>query len=271
MENAEISSHDWSILNEIITEIYSASPQPDLLRVISKLKKVVGFSRSLACLISNRDDNIEFFEYVSDDIPEDHLQIYRSKYVHFDFMLWYCAAPEELVFRESDIIVGQYMDESIFMREWLEPIGAHYGAGMNIAGAGHSFGNICLYRSKQEGDFSLQDIMILRVINGHLCIRFRNLFPRGIQRDSFKRQQDMLSSTYHLTKRESELVQLVCQGVSRAALSAELCLSESTIKKHLNSIYKKLGISGFEELLRFVTYDTSILGTTSTQRRPPKS
>ena len=256
MANTEISAQDWSVINEIITDIYSASPQPDLLQIIAKFKGIVGFSHSLACLISTRDDNIEFFEYVSDDISDEHLQSYRNKYIHFDFMLWHCAAPDELVFRESDIIVEQYMDDSIFMKEWLEPIGAHYGAGMNIAGAGHSFGNICLYRSRQEGDFTLQDIMILRVINSHLCICFRNLFPRGIRRDSFGRRRDLLSSTYHLTKRESELVQLVCQGASRTSLSDKMYLSESTVKKHLNSIYKKLEISGFEELLRFVAQES---------------
>lgn len=251
-KDTEISANDWCIMNEIISDIYTAVPYPHLNSIIRKLQTIIPFSHSISCLIGNNEGNVEFFMYKSDDIPEEHIQLYCKKYIHYDFILWYCAVPKELTFRESDIIVEKYMAESLFMKEWLLPINAYYGAVINTAGNDYSYCNICLYRSKTEGDFSDKELAILKVINSHLCNRFKELFPNGIQRSSFDKNIDLFSSVYHLTKREAEVIQLVFSGTLRHDLAKELFISENTVKKHLNSIYQKMNIQNFEELIKIV-------------------
>jgi DNA-binding NarL/FixJ family response regulator len=51
-----------------------------------------------------------------------------------------------------------------------------------------------------------------------------------------------------LTAREQEVLTLVLEGRSNARVAEELCLSGNTVKTHLSSIYRKLGISGREGL-----------------------
>ncbi len=46
---------------------------------------------------------------------------------------------------------------------------------------------------------------------------------------------------YNLSKKESELVQLLEKGYSNKLISAHLKVSENTIKFHLKNIYKKIG------------------------------
>lgn len=41
-------------------------------------------------------------------------------------------------------------------------------------------------------------------------------------------------------------------GVARRDLAGELFISENTVKRHLNSIYGKCGVRGYEELARLV-------------------
>ncbi len=250
--NCGITSQDWYTMNEIISDIYTAIPYPNLNAIIRKLESLILFSHSISCLIGNNEGNVEFFMYKSDDIPEEHIQLYCKKYIHYDFILWYCAVPKELTFRESDVIVEKYMAESLFMKEWLSPINAYYGLVINTAGYNYSYCNICLYRSREEGDFSDRDLAILKIINSHLCNRFKELFPNGIQRSSFDKNSDQFSSIYHLTKREAEVIQLICSGTLRHNLAKELYISENTVKKHLNSIYQKMNIQNFEELVKVV-------------------
>jgi DNA-binding NarL/FixJ family response regulator len=46
----------------------------------------------------------------------------------------------------------------------------------------------------------------------------------------------------HLTRREREVVALVCQGLSNPELAKRLRISEATVRHHLTSIFAKLGV-----------------------------
>ncbi|NMO53163.1 response regulator transcription factor [Actinoplanes sp. TBRC 11911] len=45
-----------------------------------------------------------------------------------------------------------------------------------------------------------------------------------------------------LTDRELEVVNLLCQGLSNAAIAEQLWVTEKTVKNHLNHIFAKLGV-----------------------------
>ena len=47
----------------------------------------------------------------------------------------------------------------------------------------------------------------------------------------------------HLTRRESELLRLLVEGVTTTSvLAAAMCVSENTIKFHTRHAYKRLGV-----------------------------
>ena len=46
----------------------------------------------------------------------------------------------------------------------------------------------------------------------------------------------------NLTEREKEVLELIIQGKSNPQIANELILSSHTVKAHLESIYKKLGV-----------------------------
>jgi two-component system, NarL family, nitrate/nitrite response regulator NarL len=52
-----------------------------------------------------------------------------------------------------------------------------------------------------------------------------------------------------LTKRELEIVDLVCMGLRNRQIADRCDLTEGTVKIHLNSIYRKLGVSSRAELI----------------------
>lgn len=52
-----------------------------------------------------------------------------------------------------------------------------------------------------------------------------------------------------LTKRELEIVELVCLGLRNRQIADRCALTEGTVKIHLNSIYRKLGVASRAELI----------------------
>jgi two-component system nitrate/nitrite response regulator NarP len=52
-----------------------------------------------------------------------------------------------------------------------------------------------------------------------------------------------------LTKREMEIVELVCLGLRNRQIADRCTLTEGTVKIHLNSVYRKLGVASRAELI----------------------
>lgn len=52
-----------------------------------------------------------------------------------------------------------------------------------------------------------------------------------------------------LTKREMEIVELVCLGLRNRQIADQCALTEGTVKIHLNSVFRKLGVSSRAELI----------------------
>ena len=52
-----------------------------------------------------------------------------------------------------------------------------------------------------------------------------------------------------LTERESEIAALVAQGLQNRAVAHHLGIGEGTVKIHLHSIYRKLGIKNRSQLV----------------------
>jgi two-component system nitrate/nitrite response regulator NarP len=52
-----------------------------------------------------------------------------------------------------------------------------------------------------------------------------------------------------LTKRELEIVDLVCLGLRNRQIADRCDLTEGTVKIHLNSVYRKLGVASRAELI----------------------
>jgi DNA-binding CsgD family transcriptional regulator len=57
-------------------------------------------------------------------------------------------------------------------------------------------------------------------------------------------------SGLRVTKREGEIVGLILGGETNATIAGRLFISESTVKKHINNLFRKLGITSRWELLK---------------------
>jgi DNA-binding NarL/FixJ family response regulator len=68
-------------------------------------------------------------------------------------------------------------------------------------------------------------------------------------RHSIDQPTHMVRSDDLLTKRELEIVDLVCLGLRNRDIAERCGLAEGTVKIHLNSIFRKLGVASRSELI----------------------
>ncbi len=64
-------------------------------------------------------------------------------------------------------------------------------------------------------------------------------------------QDPQAESINNLSQRERQVIQQIGQGRKNYQIAKQLCLSETTVRHHLTSIYEKLGVTDRLELLVF--------------------
>lgn len=67
----------------------------------------------------------------------------------------------------------------------------------------------------------------------------------------FESEKGDISKITQLTKREMEIIQLICQGYSNSKIATQLFISPSTVDNHRTSIMRKLEVHNVAELIRF--------------------
>lgn len=70
--------------------------------------------------------------------------------------------------------------------------------------------------------------------------------------NAYLKSCDMVSRRYHLSPRESEVLELAGRGYSASAISTSLYISENTAKVHMRNLYQKLEIHSKQELIRVI-------------------
>lgn len=73
--------------------------------------------------------------------------------------------------------------------------------------------------------------------------------------DSPKNDQDreeVIKETYYLTKRETEIIRHVSEGLTNQEIGEKLFVSRFTVKKHLEHIFEKTGVKNRVELARLI-------------------
>ncbi len=76
----------------------------------------------------------------------------------------------------------------------------------------------------------------------------------------------VLTDTYHLSKRESDVLLLLVRGFNAGSIGTYLSLSRNTTKTHIQHIYDKIGINSQQELLRIIEESELDLPVDSTTR-----
>ena len=76
---------------------------------------------------------------------------------------------------------------------------------------------------------------------------YRNFYYQGTDNSAHMTQSSW--NEYGFTKRETEIAELLCQGMTIQNISSALYIAVTTTYKHIAHIYEKTGVSSQQELL----------------------
>ena len=91
-------------------------------------------------------------------------------------------------------------------------------------------------RNKEEKNFHQKDALKLSYVKKAL----ENVF--------LLHEKAQPQSLYHITMREEELLSYVCKGYKNHEIAKLLFVSENTIKKHLQNLYRKFQVTNRTQL-----------------------
>jgi DNA-binding CsgD family transcriptional regulator len=148
--------------------------------------------------------------------------------------------------RMSDLVERRRYLESPFYREYFKPGGVDHAIDVGLPTAPWRHRSFVLFRETDAGDFSERDRAVLEQLRPHLNGLEANAAMRrrlGNWRAANDGEGNAVAQS-ELTPREREIVGLVAEGRTNAQIAAQLWVAPSTVKKHLEHVYEKLGVAG---------------------------
>ena len=167
----------------------------------------------------------------------DHDFFIKGKYPHWDefLMLSYSS-----VFRQSDIIQPGKWEKTRIYRDVWQPKGMYWGLFVSLVHKDIPLAILGIQRNNAANDFSARDIYIMNALKDPLERKFFNLQENNRLIGSAGADRILKTSAgFGLTKRETEIVSLVCAGKSGEEMCKTLYITHATLSKHLSNIYAK--------------------------------
>ena len=147
---------------------------------------------------------------------------------------------------------------SEYYNEFLRPQRIYRELGSFLSAGGGMCGYIGLFRTAGERDFSPTDIRLFNLLSNYVSLAMENLHLRfRVNGRGFttggpgqERAERELGAGFGLSPREIQVVMLILEGLKNAQIAERLFISEVTVKKHVQHICAKLGVSTRTAVLR---------------------
>lgn len=146
--------------------------------------------------------------------------------------------------RLSDVIDPERYHELPIYRDYFDPARIDHMVDLGLPSTPGRYRSFILFRGKGERDFSDRDREVLEVLRPHFAhLEVQAELRHRLSEHTRTEDRARGPGPYdRLTAREREIVQLVSQGKTNTQIAAELWVSPSTVKKHLEHVYVKLGV-----------------------------
>lgn len=162
---------------------------------------------------------------------------------------WLSSGSESVVVRSSELFAGDSRLRLPVYRDLFRPQGIFDDMQMNLVREGKTVGRIAFFRIQEDGPFTDEDVVKLRLLSKHINLVFGRC-EEHLHTGPTREDIAVLAERFGLTRRETEIVACIFRGMDNGEISDELKISKNTLYKHNNNIFQKCGIKSRWELLR---------------------
>ena len=248
-----MQNNEFLLINNIIYQIYSI-PDFDTMKItfLNLLKMLIPNTASSILM----DDHTNSKNLLCDPIcvPVVYSDAEKNYLLNEDedYTRWIMLSGQCLLIRESDLMPEEERIKTVLYKKCYEPFGLHYSLQLNLVYNDLFLGVVTIYRKKEEGDFTSDEMFIVKAFSDHINLRFYEYYTKDSKNSSNASYSIAnLASQYNLTNREVEVLQLIFQDMDNDEIADKLFISGYTLKKHIQNLYRKFDVSTKWNLLKF--------------------
>ena len=253
---AKLNATIWSDINEFALWLHRQHDVASMQRAaLERIGQLISHRISMFDLIRTDEHGAPVYvDPVSATMDTAALRAYYERYAAQDYTTWSFDLTQVNVYRDLDLVDVERRDATPIYREWMAPQGVYFGCTLTLAQDGAPLGSVTLFRERETGDFTATEMRTLFELGRHLSIRLAEMARTEAPASGTIGATSMqLAQGHDLNPREAEVLGLMLAGRTNREMAKELFISESTVKKHVNAVYHKLGVKnrmGLANLMR---------------------
>ena len=247
-----MEKNQFLMINDIIYDIYSWEKLSDINETFFKrLQMILPFS--YGSLFFHKGDVSSDIELSDPVCYPDYFAEAEQAYLKSsddDYLLWILHARESKLIRESDIIDDADRLNSPLYQGCYHKYDIYDSMQLTIVHSGRLYGVLSLFRTKSDGTFSNDDMFYLQSLGMHLNLAISRLIERSDIHSSASLSVSDFSKIYGLTSREADIFQALTHFMENKQIAATMNISENTLQKHLQNLFRKFGVGSKWELMK---------------------
>jgi DNA-binding CsgD family transcriptional regulator len=249
--------YEWQFLLQMVTRVnYCESYREACNTLLQQVKTLIPYQTGIIFQAGRDDGQAVLAKPVSNeplDDSSDHAFFMQGSYPHWnEFIL----APYSMVFRQSDIIPPHKWEKTRVYREVWQPKNIYWGLFATIIHKDVPLIVLGILRERRDDDFSDRDIYIMNALKDPLARKYYSLAEgrgAGGRTPSYSEKTLAAAAKYRLTKRETEVMSLTCNGADNDEMCRLLCITQATLNKHMSNIYAKTNVHNRTQLFGLVS------------------
>ncbi|MCL2227603.1 MAG: helix-turn-helix transcriptional regulator [Oscillospiraceae bacterium] len=242
--------YEWQFLIQMTTRINYCETYPEICNTfLQQIRTLIPYGRGVVFQAGRASGRVLLTSPISTEYADDrssHNFFIEGKYPHWDEFV---MLPYSSVFRQSDIIQPGKWEKTRVYRDVWQPKGMFWGLFTALVHKDVPLVVLGIQREKSLNDFSDRDIYIMNTLKDPLERKFFSLFEdRRISSGDGGDRIFKTSAGFGLTKRETEIVSLICAGKGSDEMCQSLFITHATLSKHLSNIYSKTNVKNRTQL-----------------------
>lgn len=242
------------IFNNVICELYRCRTYRELEQYfLPVLKMLIPFRYASIMRQEEKAPKIRLVDPLC--VPKEFVEAERN-YMRFaddDYTGWLNCCRESTLFRESDLMGEQQRLRSTIYQKCYQKFDVYDSLQYGIVFHGKPLGALSIFRCREDGPFTDEELFLLSSVGIHLNQHMDLLLSRMDQaRDTYRYDFPAIAARYGLTARETQLLELLTRFRENREIAAALQVRESTLQKHFQNIFRKLGVTSRWEIMRLL-------------------
>ena len=248
--STKLFDHEWQFLLQMSTRLHYCGGYHETCNTfLQQIRTLIPFHTGVIFQAGRENGHVTLNNPVSTEPGNDstgHSFFLSGQYPRWDEFI---MSPYSCVFRQSDIIPAAKWEKTRVYRDLWQPKGLFWGLFITLVHKDVPLAVLGLQRDKDDNDFTERDIHIMNMLKDPLERKFFHLQEEQKQTTSIGADKMLkTAASFGLTRRETEIVSLVCTGKGSDEMCEILYITHATLSKHLSNIYAKTNLKNRTQL-----------------------